>query len=457
MKQLISIAFAFLFGIISNAQSTYKFPESIRPLIDTQWGQDYPFNLFCPATGNGNTSGRQLAGCGAIAMAQIVRYHEYPHISPDKRYEYEWNMMFNKASNAKNDDYREVVAKLISDCGISAFTDYGDKASSTSLTNIMTAMKRVFGYSKYMAYYSRDQFSTPMLDSIYRQLIFNELKAGRPVIYRGYSDKKQTGHLFIIDGCSGSKVHVNLGWAGKDNGYYELDDLASYYQKQSMLIAITDSSYIPSVRSVTLNEANTLHELISEYDFLRIQHLHLAGEMGETDFQFLRRMLNEGVLSSIDMSECNITRLPKSAFERCNNLTYIVLPHSLKYIDEAAFRGCQHLCFVDFNENLLSIDRDAFNRCTSLISLSLPPSLVQIYKNAFTSCATLFHVVLPDGVKGVGIQSFANCTNLRSISFPSSVHAIGAGILDGCQRLRRVNIDENNSYYQSVGTRIEFK
>ena len=192
----------------------YVFPEDVKPLIRTQWGQHFPFNLLCPETDKSNEQNPyKLAGCGPVAMAQVVNYHRYPSMSPDGEYKYEWDLMFNTLNANVSKKGIVAVAKLISDCGISSFTEYGDDWSSTYLDFIMGALKRLFGYSNNMSIYNRADFLTPKRDSLYRQLIFSELKAGRPVLYRGTS-KKGDGHLFIIDGCKKYKVHVNMGWAG---------------------------------------------------------------------------------------------------------------------------------------------------------------------------------------------------------------------------------------------------
>lgn len=46
--------------------------QELTPLIQTQWGQGAPYNMLCPKD---SLSGRNvLAGCGPIAMAQVIRY-----------------------------------------------------------------------------------------------------------------------------------------------------------------------------------------------------------------------------------------------------------------------------------------------------------------------------------------------------------------------------------------------
>ena len=42
----------------------------VEPLIQTTWSQTSPYNDQCPDN--------MLAGCVAIAMAQVMNYHKYP-------------------------------------------------------------------------------------------------------------------------------------------------------------------------------------------------------------------------------------------------------------------------------------------------------------------------------------------------------------------------------------------
>lgn len=52
--------------------STSTQAQELNPLIQTQWGQGEPYNMYSPKD---SLSGRNvLAGCGPIAMAQVIRY-----------------------------------------------------------------------------------------------------------------------------------------------------------------------------------------------------------------------------------------------------------------------------------------------------------------------------------------------------------------------------------------------
>ena len=317
--------------------SKYVFPEDVKPLIRTQWGQHYPFNLLCPETDKSNEENPyKLAGCGPVAMAQVVNYHRYPSMSPDGQYEYDWSLMFNTLNANVQKKGIVAVAKLISDCGVSSFTEYGDDASSTFLDFAMGAMKRLFGYSNEMSIYNRSDFLTPKRDSLYRQLIFSELKAGRPILYRG-TNKKGEGHMFIIDGCKKDKVHVNMGWAGDSNGYYDLNDLGGYSLQHWMLVDVAESSYQAATKEVTINEAGTLVKILTPEERLTTRHIKLKGKMNGIDFFTLREMLKKGLLRTVNMEEVEIEALPDTAFSNCYYLSHFIAPRTLKRMGHQAF------------------------------------------------------------------------------------------------------------------------
>ena len=59
-------AFILLLLLINTAQVHAQ----VEPLIQTAWHQNKPYNAYCPDG--------MLAGCVAIAMAQVMNYYRYP-------------------------------------------------------------------------------------------------------------------------------------------------------------------------------------------------------------------------------------------------------------------------------------------------------------------------------------------------------------------------------------------
>lgn len=429
------------------AQTPYVFPEDIKPLIQTRWGQNYPFNLLCPQTDGVHTEYTyKPAGCGPVSMAQMVYYHRYPSVSPDGKYEYDWEQMFHLLNAELQKESLVAVAKLISDCGISTFTEYGDKASGTSLLQMMAAMKHLFNYSNYMSVYDRSQFSTPERDSLFRQLLFSELKAGRPVLYRGYSKTEKGGHLFIIDGCKKKKVHVNMGWAGHRDGYYDLDDLGGYSQQQWMLVEVADSSYRLALKEVELREPGTLASQLTPKEQLTTRHIKLTGKMDGRDFAVLRNMLNTGLLRTIDMEQVSMKEMPDSAFMECTYLSHFVAPRTLQHTGKFTFSRCRNLNRVVFHEGLVMVGHAAFSGCSNLLGVQLPTTIKFIGHNAYTSCEALLSVVLPEGVERIGNYAFSYCDLLYSIYLPKSLQNAGTGIFKNCNRLAHVRLNPENPY-----------
>ena len=448
MKQSIVAILLVLAAIASFAQDKYVFPEDVKPLILTRWGQHHPFNLLCPKTES--TKGEatnMLAGCGPVAMAQMVNYHRYPSTSPDGTYEYEWDLMFPTLTAVLRKEEIVAVAKLISDCGVSSLTEYGAEASGTSLSRMMGALKRLFHYSNDMSIYERSQFATPERDSLFRQLIFSELKAGRPVFYRGYNEKEKDGHLFIIDGCKKQKVHVNMGWAGNRDGYYDLDDLSGYSQQQWLLVDVADSNYHALAKDIAMNEPGTLADALSRQELLTTRHLKLSGKMDERDFSTLREMLRTGLLRTIDMEEIELETLPDSAFYECTYLSHFVAPRTLQRTGDAAFGRCRNLNYVVFHEGLKAVSNAAFSGCTNLLAVKLPETVTYIGYNAFTSCQALLSVQLPEGVERIGNYAFSYCNHLYSISLPKTLSRFGNEVFKNCDRLTHIRLSPDNPHF----------
>lgn len=439
---------AFLCSQLLTAQEKYVFPEDVKPLISTRWGQQFPFNLLCPKEENddGSTS-YKMAGCGPVAMAQIVNYHRYPSMSPDGNYEYDWEQMFNTMNSSVKKEEIVAVAKLISDCGVSSFTEYGNDVSSTSMSLMMGALKRLFKYSNDMAIYERRTFETPKRDSLYRALIFNELKAGRPVLYRA-QHAKEGGHLFIIDGCKKQKVHVNMGWRGNRDGYYDLDDLSGYSQNQWLLVNVADSSYRVATKEVRDLEAGTLSSILSSQERTTVQKIKLSGNMDTGDFATLRDMLQTGLLRIIDLEGVAMESLPDSAFYECTYLSHFVAPRTLRHTGNYAFFRCRNLNYAVFSDSLRVVGNAAFSGCNNLLSVKLPETTTMIGYNAFTSCEALLSVTLPEGIWKVGNYAFSYCKHLYSIYLPASLSNFGNEVFKECGRLTHVRLNSDNPHFK---------
>ena len=207
----------------------------VAPLIETHWNQHDPYNQMCFTP-----SGVQcVTGCVATALAQVMYYYQWPKSATTaipgytSRYGYTFdelpsatckrNKMKPVYVNTGNDDEEaeQAVAELMWYCGHAVAMNYSAGSSGGYESMIPDALKNYFGYPGNPSWQQRYKYTSQEWD----ELIYNELKHGRPVLY-GASTSGGSGHEFICDGYDGHGLyHINWGWGGLSDGYFRLSAL----------------------------------------------------------------------------------------------------------------------------------------------------------------------------------------------------------------------------------------
>lgn len=190
--------------------------SKISVLLDTQWGQDAPFNKLCPATSD--NKGKCPTGCVATAMAQVMYYYQWPA-------KYDWKSMKKTYSSSDTGTSVDAVATLMKDIGDAVFMEYADDGSGANTYMVSEAMRYDFGYAESTDYANRESYTAKEWDA----LMYQELKNKRPVIMGGRAASEgegESGHEFILDGYEAKNgqgyYHVNWGWYGGGDNYYLL-------------------------------------------------------------------------------------------------------------------------------------------------------------------------------------------------------------------------------------------
>ena len=240
----------------------------VGPLIKTKWDQGSPYNYYCP-------SGKST-GCVATAMAQIMKYWNYPttgfgshSYTPATHPEYgvqtavfgettyDWEHMINSYSGSTySETEREAVAKLMYHCGVSVNMNYGESGSSSGAITfaVVPALQNYFNYSNKIDYISRGNIND---DQKWKDTLRKELNEGRPIQYRG-AKTGGGGHSFVCDGYNSlDKFHFNWGWSGSTNGFFTIDEI-TYSIGQEAIIGIKpiNCEANPPVISLTKNQRN---------------------------------------------------------------------------------------------------------------------------------------------------------------------------------------------------------
>lgn len=207
----------------------------VAPLLGSIfWNQDSPYNDLCPQL---DFSTLCPTGCVATAMAQLMYYHRWPEqgigshtykpsimmgseLSADfGTTRYDWDAMLPFYDASASPESRHAVAELMLHCGISVDMVY--MASSGAMDyDVPPALISYFGYSRSMVYRKREHYST----ADWLNAIHDELSAGRPVL--AYGRATSGGHAYVFDGMDAhGLIHVNWGWGGLCNGYFQTSAL----------------------------------------------------------------------------------------------------------------------------------------------------------------------------------------------------------------------------------------
>lgn len=219
---------------VAPAAGPFSF-EPVAPLLGTiAWNQDSPYNDLCPQF---DFSSLCATGCVATAMAQVMYYHRWPEQgSGSHTYKpsimrgseltadfgstcYQWDAMLPTYDAASSPESRYAVAELMLHCGVSVDMEY--MASSGAMdSDVPPALITYFGYSHSLAYRKREHYGT----ADWLGVIHDELVAGRPVL--AYGRSTSGGHAYVFDGMDqNGLIHVNWGWGGMCNGYYQTSAL----------------------------------------------------------------------------------------------------------------------------------------------------------------------------------------------------------------------------------------
>lgn len=211
--------------------------EVVNPLMTTYWTQNNPYNLLCPTYTDGN---RSTTGCVATATAMVMKYFRYPDSvqgegyytlkGSTKKYNvdinstYQWDQMLDTYSSSATDEQKNAVAQLMYDCGLVNGLQYSSSGTGGSVTTQASQLHEVFKYA-----YVNHITKLYCTDYEWRQLIYDQIMAGCPLLTSG-TDNSKGGHAFVMDGIDANGlVHINWGWGKTMSGYFDVLALTPSY------------------------------------------------------------------------------------------------------------------------------------------------------------------------------------------------------------------------------------
>lgn len=208
--------------------------KAVLPLVTTRWDQGTYYNYSCPVHASG-PDGHCVTGCVATAMAQVMKYWNYPESGfGNHSYEhpfygalavdfsaatYNWAGMTNTANSTS----KVPISLLMYHCGVSVEMNYSPIASGSFTELAKDALKNYFHYRSTIALLEKSDYTWVE----WRQIIMDNLDDGKPLIYSGSGSGG--GHAWVCDGYQDtSSFHMNWGWGGYNNAYFDLDNLTDF-------------------------------------------------------------------------------------------------------------------------------------------------------------------------------------------------------------------------------------
>lgn len=186
------------------------------PLLSSNWGQGCGYNNNMPVLSgcSGMPCGKAFAGCVPVAIAQVMKYHQYPT-------NYNWSSMpLNSGSSHTSQlisDIHSVIPNISYECT-------GTGVSSSY--NIATVFLSTTFHYKYALWGNYNY-----------QTVVSNIQANRPVLLSG--SNSSAGHMWVCEGyrrhfiCFGDgtgggveylHLYMNWGWSGNHNGWYSFNN-----------------------------------------------------------------------------------------------------------------------------------------------------------------------------------------------------------------------------------------
>ncbi|MCH5311740.1 MAG: C10 family peptidase [Prevotella sp.] len=225
--------------------------QSVEQMVNASWHQSAPFNGECP--------NNAAAGCGAIAVAQILNYYKMPQhgfghvtyegvdIDLDAR-SIDWQNILDSYSQGYSQAEGDAVASLVFQVGAAMKINYGSSSSPYNYASMMWGLQHYLHFSPASRYRNRKYYST----AEWIEMLNSELEQGHPVFYRGdhtQPGQNVVGHMYVIDGRdSNGNYHFNFGHASqKQDKFTDLNIInqgdgiwpgvysVSYHHRQAMV------------------------------------------------------------------------------------------------------------------------------------------------------------------------------------------------------------------------------
>lgn len=358
----------------SDALKNTNVSSSVSPLLSTTWNQGCYYNEQCPYDESGYCNHKQV-GCVGVAVAQIMKYWEYPesnnviagysssgeNISEISSITYNWDNMEDKLTGSSSSEAIDAVSILLYHCAAAIETRFGTYSSSASLLNVCDAFASFFDYSSSLEYLKKKNFT----EEEWTNILKGEIEHERPVLYSGGV------HAFVCDGYKDDYFHFNWGWGGYCDGYFYINNLVpvdghDYNNGQVAIIGIQ----APGTEDLFLSDAqissNTMINIKDTVSVVVTQN-YSGNYFSESNLPVCCFLSADSLFDRTDiLLDCNVSSssVNKENFSDTENIKF-VLP---EYIEG----GNYNIFIVADAENAINESDESNNKVPVEITLNIP-------------------------------------------------------------------------------------
>lgn len=225
--------------------------------------------------------------------------------------------------------------------------------------------------------------------------------------------------------------------------------------------------------TIEVKEPGTLKSLLSDENMRTVISLKLKGSLNEDDFATIRYWMF--VVENVDLSETDISEVPKNAFQSMQRLRKVIIPNNCSLINISAFSGCPRLEFIiapsaempvsaiascpniqsitignikgdmslninkitlmgdmegvvncgkinssilNFGENVTNIISSFSGSQISEVIFDIDASISEIKDNIFRGNKYIQSITFSKNLTTLGKSAFQNCINLENVTFP---------------------------------------
>jgi len=227
----------------------------VVPLVQSKWSQQTVNGL---TTYNYYAPNNYPCGCVATAMAQLMRYHQYPTSGIGVQSHtiwvdgvsrtastmggnssggaYNWNSMPLVPTSSITTTQRQAIGALCYDAGVTVGMSYTSDFSGANTYVAASAFATSLGYQNARYAYAGSGIYITQLNLI----ISSNTDAANPILL-GITGA-DGGHAIVCDGygynSSTRYSHLNMGWAGSQDMWYALPNIGAGYNFDTVYKAV---------------------------------------------------------------------------------------------------------------------------------------------------------------------------------------------------------------------------